>query len=262
MLSYQHMYHSGSLADVHKHILLARALDELLEEDDPILYVETHSGRGRYNLDSPAAQKTGEAAAGIDRLLREQRIDRREPFMRALKAIQGSNDRLYPGSPLLAAEMMRTDDRMWLWELHPREHGWLERLFGGNDRVTVSKADGLASLPLKAPPKPPMPQQGLVLVDPSYEVKADYDLIPPFVNRLRRAWPAAAGMIWYPMLPALRHEEMRDTLRSEHSDIDVNECVWGPKDQVRGLFGTGVAYWGIGDDVMQNPAFAPFSANG
>ncbi len=112
MLSYQHMYHAGGLADVHKHVLLARALDELTADAASLVFAETHSGRGRYYLDHPAAEKTGEAAAGIKRLLAERRVAKGEPFLRALQAIQGGNPRLYPGSPLLASTLLRAEDQL------------------------------------------------------------------------------------------------------------------------------------------------------
>ena len=255
MLSYQHMYHAGGLADVHKHILLARALAHLTSQPEPLLYAETHSGRGRYFLDHPAAEKTGEAAAGIKSLLSEQLIAESEPYLRALKAIQAGNARTYPGSPLLASSMLRAEDRLWLWELHPQEYGWLSRLFAGDGRVTARKADGLSGLGLMAPPKAPNPQKGLVLIDPSYELKAEYEALPAFVSRLRQRWPAAAGLVWYPMLPAMRHEAMREELSGLVGDIAFNESSWADPSSQRGLFGSGIAYWGIDAAVMGVPGF-------
>lgn len=259
MLSYQHMYHAGGLADVHKHVLLARALAHLVKGPAPLLFVDTHAGRGRYYLDHPAAEKTGEAKNGIKRLLRERSIARNEPFLAALEAIRGGNERLYPGSPLLAATMLRPEDRLWLWELHPREHGWLKQVFADDRRVTVRQADGLSGLGLMAPPKPPNPQNGLVLIDPSYEVKAEYDGLPAFVARLRLRWPGAAGMVWYPMLPARRHEAMRTAMQAEISDLAVNEYTWADPDAGRGLFGSGLAYWGLDDAGLGMPCFPALS---
>ncbi len=259
MLSYQHMYHAGGMADVHKAVLLARALDHLTKSAEPLLYVETHAGRGRYFLDHPAAQKTGEAAQGITRLLREREIAQGEPFLRALRSVQGGNPRLYPGSPLLAATLLRPQDRLWLWELHPREQGWLKQLFRGDARVTMRQADGLSGLGLMAPPKPPVPRRGLILVDPSYEIKAEYDDLPASIARIRRRWPEAAGMLWYPMLPARRHEAMRTAIQAENADLQVNEQVWGSPDAARGLFGSGLAYWGLDDAGLCAPAFQTLS---
>lgn len=255
MLSYQHMYHAGSLADVHKHILLARALTHLMRDPAPLLYAETHAGRGRYNLDAPEARKTGEAAAGIDTLLRERRIARDEPFLAALRRFQGGSNRLYPGSPALAATLLRRTDALWLWELHPREHAILARVFEGDRRVRVFHANGLAGLPLRLPPKPPAPRRGLVMIDPSYEIKDEYDELPGFVRRLRLRWPHSAGLVWYPMLPADRHAGMVQSLKAQQPDLSVHETVWSTPDAGRGLYGSGVVAWGIAASVLSPGTF-------
>lgn len=255
MLSYQHMYHAGSLADVHKHILLARALTHLAGNSAPLLFAETHAGRGRYNLDAPEARKTGEAAAGIDTLLRDGRIAKGEPFLAALQRFQGKNRRLYPGSPALAAQLLRRNDALWLWELHPREHAVLARLFEKDRRVHVFHANGQIGLPLRLPPKPPAPRRGLVLIDPSYEIKDEYAALPAFVRRLRQRWPGAAGLLWYPMLPAGRHAEMVETLTAGDAGLHVQEAVWSRPGEGRGLYGSGVVYWGIPKEIMTPDTF-------
>jgi 23S rRNA (adenine2030-N6)-methyltransferase len=255
MLSYQHMYHAGSLADVHKHILLARALTHLMQGPAPLLYAETHAGRGRYNLDAPEARKTGEAAAGIDTLLRQNRIAEAEPFMAALRKFQGPNNRLYPGSPALAASLLRRNDALWLWELHPREHAVLARLFERDRRAMVFHANGQIGLPFRLPPKPPVPSRGLVLIDPSYEIKDEFSALPGFVRRLRLRWPQTAGILWYPMLPAGRHQEMVTAVTANQKDIKVHEAVWSESGASRGLYGSGALYWGIDQSVMAPATF-------
>jgi 23S rRNA (adenine2030-N6)-methyltransferase len=257
MLSYQHMYHAGSLADVHKHILLARALAHLLRAPEPLVYAETHAGRGRYFLDHPAAGKTGEAARGIQRLLAEGGIAADEPFLKALTAIRAGNPRVYPGSPLLAAVMLRPADRLWLWELHPREVGWLQRLFAGDARVRVHPADGTIGLPLRLPLRPPDPERGLILVDPSYEVKDEYDRIPAFVQRLRHRFREGTGILWYPMLQARRHVAMREELLAADPALCVDEAIWSAPDDSRGLYGSGIIFWNLPPEIAQRPAFDP-----
>ena len=255
MLSYQHMYHAGSLADVHKHILLARALAHLTRDPAPILFAETHAGRGRYNLDAPEARKTGEAAAGIDTLLAGGRIAADEPYLAALRRFQGRNRRLYPGSPALAAQMLRRGDTLWLWELHPREHAILARVFERDRRVRVLHTDGLVGLPFRLPPKPPAPARGLVLIDPSYEIKDEYDALPGFVRRLRLRWPQAGGLLWYPLLPAGRHAAMVESLTAQHPDLAVHETAWSAPSAGRGLYGSGVVSWGIPPAILSHPTF-------
>ena len=110
------------------------------------------------------------------------------------------------------------------------------------------------------PPKPPNPRNGLVLIDPSYEVKAEYEALPSFVVRLRSRWPNAAGMVWYPMLPAGRHEAMRAALTAGIPDLGVNEFTWSERGAGRGLFGSGLAYWGLADAGMGMPCFPALSS--
>jgi len=118
MLSYQHAYHAANLADVHKHALLAWVLDYLTRKDKPLSYIETHAGRGLYDLEGEAARKTGEAAQGFDRVAGWFGPD--HPYavqVARTRALHGV--RAYPGSPLIAAQALRPGDRMHLAELHP-----------------------------------------------------------------------------------------------------------------------------------------------
>ncbi|MGR3520153.1 MAG: 23S rRNA (adenine(2030)-N(6))-methyltransferase RlmJ, partial [Roseovarius sp.] len=124
MLSYQHHYHAGNPADVHKHAALAWMLAYLTRKDKPLTYIETHAGRGLYDLADPAAQRTGEAAQGIGRL--ESALPADHPYRLRLhetRALHGAS--AYPGSPLLAALSLRPGDALHLAELHPGEHARL-----------------------------------------------------------------------------------------------------------------------------------------
>lgn len=195
VLSYQHGYHAGNLADVHKHAVLAFALDYLVQKDKPLSYLETHAGRGLYRLDAPEAAKTGEAAAGIGRA--EALFPEDHPYRRCLagvRALHGPS--AYPGSPLVAALSLRPTDRIRLAELHPQEFAALEaalRPLGAE----VRREDGLAFARAATPPEP---RRGLMLIDPSYEVKADYAAIPPLLAKLHAKWNVGVLMLWYPVL--------------------------------------------------------------
>ena len=121
MLSYQHLYHAGNLADVQKHALLAWMLDYLTLKDKPLSYIETHAGRGLYDLGADEALKTGEAAAGIARM--ENRFAPDHPYRRRLAEVRIQfGPMAYPGSPLIAALSLREGDTVHLAELHPQEH--------------------------------------------------------------------------------------------------------------------------------------------
>ena len=120
MLSYQHIFHAGNLADVHKHGLLAWVLDYLTQKDKPLSYIETHAGRGLYDLDAPEAVKTGEAAAGIGRVADWFGPD--HPYTRARDWVTAEyGPTAYPGSPLIAAHLLRFMDFFRLADLHPQE---------------------------------------------------------------------------------------------------------------------------------------------
>jgi 23S rRNA (adenine2030-N6)-methyltransferase len=209
MLSYQHIYHAGNLADVQKHALLCAMLDYMGRKSKPMTYAETHSGRGLYHLDAAEAVKTGEAAAGIGTA--EAWFAPEHPFRRALSAVReiyGSE--AYGGSPLLAAQLLRPEDRMQLAELHPREHEELEIVLGR--RAKVHRRDGFEMAQAVCPPDP---RRGLLLIDPSYEVKADYARIPGHIAKLHRKWNVGVIALWYPILTDGSHEGMLAALKAQ-----------------------------------------------
>lgn len=139
MLSYQHAYHAGNLADVHKHALLSWALDYLTRKPKPLTYIETHAGRGLYQLDGAEARKTGEAAKGIGQVAEWFAAD--HPYTRTLAQVRADHGpQAYPGSPLIASHLLRAEDTLHLAELHPREHAALTRAVPG---AHVHKRDGL-----------------------------------------------------------------------------------------------------------------------
>ena len=235
MLSYQHMYHAGNLGDVHKHALLAWVLDYLANKDKPLSYIETHAGRGLYRLDTEAARKTGEAAAGIGRL--EQGFDPVHPYRRAIDMVRAAHGiASYPGSPLIAAHLLRHSDRMTLAELHPQEHAALLGLLG--NRATIHRRDGLE---LGLALCPPMPRRGVLMVDPSYEVKTDYEAMPKFLQEVRRKWNVGILMLWYPILTGGAHQGMTERLHADQLDIDIFELRFPPIRVGHRMTGSGLA---------------------
>lgn len=207
MLSYQHSYHAGNLADVHKHAVLASVLAYMTRKDKPLSYIETHAGRGLYRLDAPEAAKTGEAAAGIGRAAARFPAD--HPYRRVLDEVRARHGRpAYPGSPLVAALSLRPSDRMRLAELHPQEHAALAATMapcGADCRREDGPAFALAATP-------PDPRRGLMLVDPSYEVKEDYRAMPRLLARVHAKWNVGVLMLWYPILASGAQTGMADDL--------------------------------------------------
>lgn len=259
MLSYQHAYHAGNAADVHKHALLAWALDYLCRRDKPLSYLETHAGRGLYDLSGPEALKTGESAAGLSLALGRNWFAPDHPYMRALaRTREGHGATAYPGSPLIAALTLRPGDRIALAELHPAEHAALARLMAPGP-AQVLRQDGFAAL---AALTPPTPRRGLVLIDPSYEVKADFAAIPGHLARLHRRWNVGVVMLWYPVLRNAAQAGMVAALRALELPRRLHhEVRFPPARPGHGMVGSGVfvvnAPFGLADEAARlGAAFA------
>lgn len=209
MLSYQHIYHAGNLADVQKHSVLAVALDYLTRKDKPMVYLESHSGRGLYHLDAEEAVKTGEAAAGIARVQNENWFAPEHPLARVLhKVHQAHGAEAYPGSPLIAAHLLRPGDKLHLAELHPQERRALEHAMGQLP-ARIYPQDGFE---MAQSLLPPTPRRGMLLIDPSYELKNDYERMPGIIGRLHRKWNVGVIALWYPILADGRHKPMLSAL--------------------------------------------------
>ncbi|WP_300068856.1 23S rRNA (adenine(2030)-N(6))-methyltransferase RlmJ [uncultured Ruegeria sp.] len=238
MLSYQHIYHAGNLADVQKHTLLAWALSYLTQKDKPLSYVETHAGRGLYRLDSGEALKTGEAAAGIEKVQREDWFEANHPLARAISAIQARfGEAYYPGSPVIAANLLRPQDSLHVAELHPQEHAALARvLTSGNAKVYKQDGYELAQSLL-----PPTPRRGMVLIDPSYEMKSEYARLPGIINKLHRKWNVGVIALWYPILTDNRHLQMSAELEKMHLPrILQHEVMFSAARQGHSMIGSGM----------------------
>lgn len=235
MLSYQHLYHAGNLADVQKHALLAWTLDYLTQKDKPLTYFETHAGRGLYDLAAPEAVKTGEAAQGIEKV--ERWFGKDHPYMRALKATRADRGPTsYPGSPMIAGQLLRETDTMHLCELHPQEHAALEYAmapFGPK----IYKEEGLAKALSLCPPSP---RRGMVLIDPSYEVKTDYETVPRVIGQLHRKWNVGVIALWYPILTDAPHRPMIRELQQAIPDAITHEVYFPPAREGHRMEGSGM----------------------
>ena len=249
MLSYQHLYHAGNRADVHKHALLAFMLAYLTAKPKPLSYIETHAGRGLYDLAAPEAERTGEAGAGIARLLPRFAPD--HPYAVAVAAARAAHGpSAYPGSPMIAAQMARPDDRLHLAELHPQEYAALRAALGRKARV--SQADGFE---LAQSLTPPEPRRGLLLCDPSYEVKADYARIPGFLAGIARKWNVGTLALWYPILPGAPHRPMTEALRAAFPEALLSEARFAQLRAGKGIEGSGLFVvnppWGLAEEAAR-----------
>jgi len=245
MLSYQHHYHAGNLADVHKHALLASMLDYLAQKPKPLIYIETHSGRGLYALDAPEALKTGEAAAGIARVERLGWFAPTHPYARALAATRAKHGAsAYPGSPLIAAALLRQIDSIRLAELHPQEFAALRAVMAPHGGI-FEQTDGLQ---MALSITPPTPRRGILLIDPSYEIKSEYETLPGFVANVARKWNVGVIALWYPLLATAPHIPMLAALTAAHPAGLRHEVRFPPAREGHGMQGSGMfilnAPWG------------------
>ncbi|EPJ49483.1 MAG: putative DNA (exogenous) processing protein [Osedax symbiont Rs2] len=216
MLSYQHSYHAGNFADVHKHLTLSLLLESLNKKPKPWSYFETHAGTALYDLSAENATKTGEFKQGVSLLQGKKLPSLFDSYLQVVKQLNTAIDPCvkYPGSPWFASQAARDGDKISLMELHPGEHQQLKALFRRNSAVAVHHRDGYEGVLSLLPPKP---NRGLVLIDPSYEVKSEYLQVAKFIEKAYQRWSNGCFAIWYPLLKAGNHHEMLRKIK--HSGI-------------------------------------------
>jgi len=247
MLSYQHQYHAGNFADVHKHLILRVLFESLLKKEKPFNYIDCHAGSGLYDLESREARKTAERTNGIDQLWLEKRNNKTvQSYLDAIRGLN-PNDKLryYPGSPKLAELWLREQDKAQLIELHPKAQNDLRRIFTRDKRISLHSRDCYEGLPAIIPPQI---KRGLVLLDPSYEEKNEYNDIVDLVIQSEARWSTAIYAIWYPMLTANRHQYLIDALKRSSlekvlvSEITINDFDHQKdEEQFAGMYGSGMA---------------------
>lgn len=242
MLSYRHSFHAGNHADVLKHIVLMLILENLKLKDKGFYYLDTHAGVGRYQLSSDEAEKTGEYKEGIGRLW--ERTDLPQEISRYVDLIKHLNFgaktlRYYAGSPLIAAQLLRPQDRALLTELHPRDFPLLRNNFKEFKNVSVKCDNGFQQLKATLPPKE---RRGLVLIDPPYELKEDYDLVVKAAEEGYKRFATGTYAIWYPVV--LRQQTKRIFKGLQASGIRKIlkiELAVRPDSDQRGMTASGMA---------------------
>lgn len=211
-MNYRHAYHAGNFADVFKHTILVGLLNALARKSTPYCYVDTHAGAGRYDLRGEEAAKTREAAAGVLRLAEASAL----PGMlgRYVELVRGLDPAMhvYPGSPLLAARLLREQDRAQLCELQSGEAATLRALFRDDVRIGVHQRDGYAALKSLLPPKE---KRGLVLIDPPFEAQEDeFRAIEAALDVARSRWAGGVFAVWYPIKRQRQIASFRRWLRN------------------------------------------------
>jgi 23S rRNA (adenine2030-N6)-methyltransferase len=243
-MNYRHAFHAGNFADVLKHVVLVGLLEGLSRKDKPWFFLDTHAGRGRYDLTGDSARKSGEAAAGIGRLADATALPplaaRYVSLVRRFDPANEGQVRYYPGSPCLAALLMRPDDRAALCELLPREAGELRHEFRHDPRFAVHLRDGYESLKALLPPRE---RRGLVLIDPPYEAQeAELATVADALVAAQRRWPQGTFAAWYPIKRRQVTDAFLASLAARGvSRLLVAELAVHPTDSAIGLNGCGMA---------------------
>ncbi len=205
MFSYRHAFHAGNHADVLKHSVLIATLQHLLQKDAALTVLDTHAGAGLYRLDGDYAATSGEAADGIQRLVSPAAPTTLAPalqdYVDMVRAFnQGPATRVYPGSPFIAQRLLRAQDRLKLFELHPTDAralaGNIAQLEAGR-QVAVLTEDGFEGIRKFLPPPA---RRALVLCDPSYEIKSDYGRVQDMLQDGLKRFATGVYAVWYPLI--------------------------------------------------------------
>ncbi len=203
-MNYQHAFHAGNFADVHKHVVLTRILDYLRQKPAAFRVIDIHAGAGRYDLFGPQATRSGEWRDGIGRLFARPRSAAGKtdfallaPYLDIVAALNpGGTLRAYPGSPLIVQALLRRQDRLIACELEPKAAAALKTALGGDARAKALAIDGWIALFANIPPKE---RRGLVLIDPPYEESGDFDRLSDALAQAHRKWPSGLYLLWYPI---------------------------------------------------------------
>jgi 23S rRNA (adenine2030-N6)-methyltransferase len=202
-MNYRHGYHAGNFADVLKHAVLLACLDHLALKDKAFAVIDTHAGAGVYDLSGPEAQKTGEWRDGIGRLLAAD--DALPLVARYVAAVNASQTpafagiALYPGSPRLALQVLRTQDRLTAIELHSPSAALLQAALSGHRAVRIIETDGYAALGHLVPPPE---KRGLVLIDPPFEAADEFTRLARAIKGAYDVWETGMFLAWYPVKDA------------------------------------------------------------
>jgi 23S rRNA (adenine2030-N6)-methyltransferase len=199
-MNYRHAFHAGNFADVIKHLVLVRILTHLHEKPTPFRVIDSHAGAGRYDLTGDEATRSVEWSTGIARIMQASFSDAAEkliaPYLDIVRAFNPDGDLVaYPGSPLIARALLRPQDRMTLCELAPVPRKQLIDALRRDAQARVVDLDGWVALPAFVPPNE---RRGVVLIDPAFEAKDEFERLADRFATAFVKWPTGIYMLWYP----------------------------------------------------------------
>ncbi|WP_312241089.1 23S rRNA (adenine(2030)-N(6))-methyltransferase RlmJ [Pantoea sp.] len=240
MLSYRHSFHAGNHADVLKHTVQSLILSALKEKEKPFLYLDTHAGAGRYQLSGEHAERTGEYLEGIARIWQQPDApELLQPYFEAIRALNPNGAlRYYPGSPLIARHLLRGEDKLQLTELHSSDFPLLRNEFTKDSRARVERSDGYQQLKAKLPPPS---RRGLILIDPPYELKSDYQAVVQGIQEGYKRFNTGIFALWYPVVLRQQIKRMRHELEATgiRRILQIELAVRPDSDQ-RGMTASGM----------------------
>jgi 23S rRNA (adenine2030-N6)-methyltransferase len=212
-MNYRHAFHAGNFADVLKHIVLTRILLYLQEKPAAFRVIDTHAGSGLYDLTGDEAQRGGEWRSGIARIMQarfsEKALPLVAPYLDIVRAFNNKAElTAYPGSPLIARALLRPQDRLTACELEPNARKQLIDALRRDVQGRVVDLDGWTALTAFVPPKE---RRGLVLIDPSFEAKDEFERLAAGFREAFQKWPTGSYLLWYPV----KSRRAADTLARE-----------------------------------------------
>ena len=248
-MKYRHAFHAGNFADVHKHVLLLTLLRSMQRKDKGFLYVDTHAGRGSYELSGPGTRPGGEAAHGYGLIARATPESAElQDYLQQVATWRAvpSHGHSYPGSPLLAAAILRPQDRAVCCELQPAECRALQHSLAGADRVHIDCANGMQRITALLPP---LERRALLLIDPPYEAgDAEFDSALAGIQAALQRLANAVLMLWYPIKDDRELQRWLQRATSMlHAPLLCSELWLHPRDSRVALNGSGI--------LVVNPPF-------
>jgi 23S rRNA (adenine2030-N6)-methyltransferase len=240
MLSYRHAFHAGNFADVLKHSVLTLVIEYMKQKDKAFSYIDTHSGAGLYRLLDDYAQKTGEYHQGIEKLLAlKHPCAELKPYLAIINQLNlGQELARYPGSPGIAKQLLRPQDPAHLFELHPADFQLLQQFCQKWRRAHVHQQDGCQGLLTLLPPPS---RRAVVLIDPPYELKSDYQQAVETIIAAYKKFSTGCYILWYPVVQRHFVERMQRlfTQSTVRNVLQVEWCLT-PDTEAYGMTGTGL----------------------
>ena len=254
MLSYRHGYHAGNAADVLKHFILIYVLDYIKKKDKGFIFIDSHAGAGKYLISDPYMQKNKEYLQGIEKILQLKNDNIfLKKYLDLVKSINFNSDlKIYPGSCFLAARSLRPNDNLYFFELHPKEFLNLKKNFENDSRVIIENRDSYQRLKKLLPPKE---KRAVILIDPSYELKDEYEKVSEMLSECYKKFPLGVYIIWYPVLKNKKSEKfIFNLLKKNYKNLSHIEMITDNLNN--GMQGSGLFIlncpWSIENDIKKS----------